>query len=441
MLDPLLKLILDLHDRQYEVFSNPARFRVLVAGRRFGKTHLALTEMLYTAAKFPNSVSWYVGPNNGQSKHIAWDRLKKLTQPYWSKDPNETDLRIDLSNGSTLFVYGAFNPESLRGRGIDFLVLDEFALIDPQAWFSVLRPALADRKGRVLFIGTPQGRNHFFDMYEFAKITPDWAAFQFTTEQGGIVDKSEIEAAAGEMDSETFESEFLAQFSSLARNRVYYAFDKSQNVQSVSFNGQRPLVWSIDFNVNPMSMLLMQKVDDMAHVLEEIILKPDGYTEVACERFGERALTYYNQVPTYQRPLIVKIYGDASGNQRRTAGSQTDWATVREFFSKWVGTFAPEYYITSANPPVRDRIACVNRRLRTQSLESRLMVDPKCKELIRDLEDVTWQLDSTGAVTSEINKSDKNRTHTSDALGYFIYQAFPLNGKIGEKPDGPLLSF
>jgi hypothetical protein len=69
------------------------------------------------------------------------------------------------------------------------------------------------------------------------------------------------------------------------------------------------------------------------------------------------------------------------------------------------------------------------------------MVDPKCKELIRDLEDVTWQLDSTGAVTSEINKSDKNRTHTSDALGYFIYQAFPLNGKIGEKPDGPLLSF
>jgi hypothetical protein len=289
MLDPLLKLILDLHPRQYEVFSNPARFRVLVAGRRFGKTHLALTEMLYTAAKLPNSVSWYVGPNNGQSKHIAWDRLKKLTKPYWSKEPNETDLRIDLSNGSTLFVYGAFNPESLRGRGIDFLVLDEFALIDPQAWFSVLRPALADRKGRVLFIGTPQGRNHFFDMYEFAK--------------------------------------------------------------------------------------------------------------------------------------------------------QTDWATVREFFAKWVGTFAPEYYITSANPPVRDRIACVNRRLRTQAMESRLMVDPKCKELIRDLEDVTWQLDSTGAVTSEINKSDKNRTHTSDALGYFIYQAFPLNAKIGEKPDGPLLSF
>jgi hypothetical protein len=389
----------------------------------------------------PDQVVWYVGPNNGQSKRIAWDRLKKLTKPYWSKDPNETDLRIDLSNGSTLFVYGAFKPESLRGRGIDFLVLDEFALIDPQAWFSILRPALADRKGRVLFIGTPEGRNHFFDMYEFAKITPDWAAFQFTTEEGGIVDKSEIEAAAREMDSETFEREFLAQFSSLTRNRVYHAFDKSQNVQGVSFDRMRPLVWSIDFNVNPMSMLLMQKVDDMAHVLEEIILKPEGYTESACERFGERALTYYNQVPTYQRPLIVKIYGDASGNQRRTAGSQTDWATVREFFAKWVGTFAPEYYITSANPPVRDRIACVNRRLRNQALESRLMVDPKCKELIRDLEDVTWQLDSTGAVTSEINKSDKNRTHTSDALGYFIYQAFPLNAKIGEKPDGPLLSF
>jgi len=177
MLDPLLQSEFGLHPCQYEVFSNPARFRVLVAGRRFGKTHLALTAMLLAATLHPDQVVWYVGPNNSQSKRIAWDRLKKLTEPYWSKDPNETDLRIDLSNGSTLFVYGAFNPESLRGRGIDFLVLDEFALIDPQAWFSVLRPALSDRKGRVLFIGTPQGRNHFFDMSEFAKITPDSDAF------------------------------------------------------------------------------------------------------------------------------------------------------------------------------------------------------------------------------------------------------------------------
>jgi phage terminase large subunit len=90
---------------------------------------------------------------------------------------------------------------------------------------------------------------------------------------------------------------------------------------------------------------------------------------------------------------------------------------------------------------VRDRINCVNARLRNQAGDSRLFIDPKCKELIRDLEEVSWAVDSTGAATEDLNKSDKNRTHTSDALGYFIYPEFPMSAKIGEKSTGPILSF
>ena len=392
------------------------------------------------AAKEPGRMVWYVGPNSKQSKRIAGDRLKAITQPFWAKRPSEEDFRIDLVWGSSIFVYGAFVPGSLRGVGVDFLVMDEFASIPPHAWFQVFRPALADRKGRALFIGTPEGRNHFYDLYEFAKTSPGWAAFQFTTAEGGIVDQAEIDAVTHDLDPESFHREFLAEFSSLGQNRVYYAFERTKNVQPLHLDPYYPLVWSIDFNVNPMCMLLMQKVEDMIHVLEEIVIK-DAYTEMACEKSAERVALYYRALPSSQKPLTIEIYGDATGSHRRTAGAQSDWAIVRQSFEKSVGTYVPRYHLSASNPPVRDRVACVNRRLRNQAEERHLLIDSKCRELIRDLEDVSWALDSAGTVTSDINKKDPNRTHTSDALGYFVYQAFPLTPKIGEKSQGPLLSF
>jgi len=145
----LIHFFIDLHERQWEVYQSKARFRVLVAGRRFGKTHLALADMLRAASGGPNRVVWYVGPNDSQSKRIAWKRLKELTSEFWAKQPSETAMRIELVNGSTLTVHGAFHADSLRGEGLDFLVIDEFASIDPRAWIEVLRPALADRQGRV----------------------------------------------------------------------------------------------------------------------------------------------------------------------------------------------------------------------------------------------------------------------------------------------------
>jgi hypothetical protein len=287
-----------------------------------------------------------------------------------------------------------------------------------------------------LFIGTPQGRNHFYDQFVLAQTEPGWAAFQFTTLQGGLVDQSELDGAARELDDESYLQEFEAAFTNLGRHRAYSAFTQEGNVQSVSFDGMRPLVWSIDFNVNPMCMLLMQRVEEVVHVLEEIVIKPAATTEAACAAFLQRAEMYLKQVPAYQRPLIVKIYGDASGNQRRTAGVRTDWQIIKEFFGMWRGTFAPEYYVAAANPLVRDRVNCVNRRLRNHAGETRVLIDGKCRELIRDLEEVAWAVDATGAATSELNKTDKGRTHASDALGYFVAQVFGMKGSVGERGDG-----
>jgi hypothetical protein len=415
------------------VFNYPARFRVVVAGRRFGKTHLALIEMLH-AARQPGTQVWYIGPSYPQAKRIAWDRLKALTRRYWEGRPSETDLTIRTVWGSTLSVRGADRPDSLRGNGLDFAVLDEYASMHPELWTEVIRPALSDRLGRALFLGTPQGCNHFYDLFEQSKTAADWAGFQFSTAQGGNVDKDELASAAAQLDPECFRQEFEAAFEGAGRHRVYYAFDRTLHVVPCSFQPGRPLIWSLDFNVNPMCMMLMQRLGDTVNVIDEIILQPDANTDLACQAFHERTRAIAANLT-----LDVEVYGDSSGHQRRTSGTATDWALIRDFFSRWRGSYQPSIRAGTSNPGVRDRVNCVNSRLRNALNEFHLFIDPRCKELIKDLEQVTWALDSSDRPTSEIDKSDRARTHSSDALGYYIAEAFPLRPQIGPKATGRLL--
>ena len=116
----------------------------------------------------------------------------------------------------------------------------------------------------------------------------------------------------------------------------------------------------------------------------------------------------------------MEIYGDSSGYQRRTSGTSTDWALIREFFNRFYAFYRPSIHAASSNPAVRERVNCVNSRLCNALDEHHLYIDPRCRELIKDLEQVTWALDAAGRPTTELDKSDRARTHCSDALGYYI---------------------
>ena len=429
--------ILGLRTPQLEVFKSAARFRILVAGRRFGKTQLALTEMLVTAISKPNARVWYVAPTYQQAKDMAWARLKAMTKPYWAKTPSETTLTVYLISNSTISLKGADRPDSLRGRGLDLIVLDEYASMRPDVWTKVLRPALSDRRGRALFIGTPKGRNHFYDLFMSAKGKAAWAVYQFATHQGGIVDAEELQEAAIDLDPESYRQEFLAEFLNAGHECVYYGFDREKHCKHLTFENLHPLIWTIDFNVNPMCMLLIQRMGDIVHVLDEIILRNTN-TEAACVSFLDRLTDLHKLIPAYQRPLPLHIYGDASGNQHRTSASSTDWNIIRQFFARYKGQIEHSVHTNKVNPAVRDRVNCVNSRLLNADGDIRLFIDPRCHELIRDLEKVTWKLDPNGQIGAEINKSDPNRTHASDALGYYIAQAFPLKPLIGHQSTGRL---
>jgi hypothetical protein len=233
-----------------------------------------------------------------------------------------------------LWSAALFSPDTLRGDGLDLIVLDEYASMKPEAWTEVFRPALTDRKGRALFIGTPKGPNHFYERFEYAHNDPNWAAFQFTTAQGGLVDDEELCHAARELDPESYQQEFGGEFVSAGRNRVYYAFNRTLDLSALTFEPLYPIVWAIDFNVNPMGMLLMQRIGEIVRVFDEIIL-PNANTEAACEAFLERTEPLYQIVPGYQRPMNIEVYGDASGHQKRTSAADTDWTIIRQFFARW----------------------------------------------------------------------------------------------------------
>src|SRR5450759_785420 len=432
---------------QASVLRSDRRFRVLVAGRRFGKTQIALLE-LFQAVCARNRMAWYVAPTYKQAKRIAWKRLKELTRAYRAvRVVHETDLRLDFAWGSTIALRGADNYDSLRGEGLDLVVLDEYASMQREAWTEVLLPSLADRRGRALFIGTPKGPNHFYELYEAASGSEDWARFQFTTAEGGNVSREELQRAARELDERTYRQEFEARFENLGVGSVYYAFSRESNVQPITYNRKLPICWSLDFNVNPMCSVIGQMEEDFspAHfdfftlanrdekriktlrILDEIWI-PNSNTADACQEFYNRILPYLDRDPN----LTVKIYGDASGSARQTAagaGAKSDWEIVRREMKRF-GIQATFLY-KSSNPGVKNRVAAVNSLLKSTSGEIRLFIDPKCKHLVKDLEQVAWK-----PGTALIEK-DKNLelTHISDALGYLVETEAGIRTEGGFMPD------
>ena len=421
---------LALSAAQKQVYDATERFRVLVAGRRFGKSFLAVPELFRMAhgywADGSDREAWYVAPTYKQARRDLWRPLKRILGPAIATR-NETTMSVELIGGGRISLHGADNYDSLRGAGLNGLVLDEYADISPEAWDEALRPMLSDRLGRVLFIGTPEGFNHFYELYQGHAGKQDWRTWQFTTLQGGNVTPAEIEAARADLDEKVFRQEYEASFESLYAGRAYYAFSRTDNVHPVAFDPRYPLCWALDFNIDPMCTVLCQMVGGDVRVLGEIVL-PNSNTWAACEVFRERVQPYLDAARGNQIgivPITVRVYGDPAGTQRKTSADKTDWRIVKDYFAGW-RELPMENNVASAHPRVKARVNAVNAMLRNAHGVSRLVIDPSCKELIADMDQVAWKTDAAGNAVSELDKSNTKRTHVSDALGYLIEKEFGL---------------
>jgi hypothetical protein len=384
---------------QSEIFLNPSRFRVVVAGRRFGKTHLATWELAKAALSGKEKNCWYVAPTYKAAKEIAWDMLIKILPEEYISKKNESSLSISLRNGSVISLKGAEKPDSLRGRALDFVIMDEFADMKPITWTEVLRPSLSDREGNAMWIGTPKGRNHFYDLWTFGiDGHSGWSSFQYTTLQGGNVAASEIESAKNDLDERTFKQEYEAAFVNYS-GIIYYNFSREESVRKVEDDGSEIHI-GMDFNLDPMSAVVCIRSGQDLMAMDEIVIFGSNTDEMVDEiklRYPDRRIT---------------IYPDPASRQRKTsAGGRTDLSILQN------AGFAVKAKTSHAQ--IRDRINAVNSRLKSGD-GRHFFVDPKCKQTIRSLERQTYK-----EGTSQPDK-DSGFDHMNDALGYLVEFLYPV---------------
>jgi hypothetical protein len=348
------------------------------------------------------------------AKGIVWRRLKhRLQDLRWVEKVNESELTIYLRNGSEISLKGAENSDSLRGRAIDFLVMDEFADIDPVAFYEVLRPTLADTQGHALFTGTPKGiGNWSYDIYQMALEDPDsWESWQFTTLEGGFVSASEIAAARELLDARTFQQEFEATFVT-AGNRVWYAFDRLQNVQPYTGAAPSQIAIGMDFNIDPMSAVVFAREGNNVWAIDEIEMYSSNTQEMVAEirsRYG--AL----------RPDRITVYPDPASRQRKTsAGGTTDLSILQ---NAGFSVKAP-----NSHNPVRDGVNAVNSMLCSAGGQRRFFVDPRCKRLIECLERHNYKPGTT------VPDKDAGYDHLTDAARYYFDYVFPVRREVIEQP-------
>ena len=198
---------------QTKVFEDPTRFKVVAAGRRTGKSRLAAWMLIINALQSDRGHVFYVAPTQGQARDIMWQTLLELGHDVITGS-HINNLQLKLVNGATITLKGADRPETMRGVSLKFLVMDEYADMKPDVWEQVLRPALADQKGHAMFIGTPMGRNHFYELYKYAEMGDDetYSGWHFTSYDNPLLDPDEINVAKKSMSSYAFRQEFMASF-------------------------------------------------------------------------------------------------------------------------------------------------------------------------------------------------------------------------------------
>tara|TARA_B110000211_G_scaffold64348_1_gene73881 strand:- start:3160 stop:4269 length:1110 start_codon:yes stop_codon:yes gene_type:complete len=342
---------------------------------------------------------WYVAPTYGSAKEIAWDMLINTIPREYISRTNESSLMLRLINGSVISLKGAEKPNNLRGRALDFVVLDEFADMRPEAWFEVIRPSLSDRQGSAVFIGTPKGRNHFYDLWAKGMDgADDWSSFQYTTLDGGNVPESEVQAARSDLDERTFNQEYCAEFVTYS-GLIYYAFSRELSVSDYA-EDNAPLHVGMDFNLDPMSAVICIRKGGKLYAIDEIVMYGSNTDEMVAE--------LKNRYPNRQ----IIIYPDPASRQRKTsAGGRTDLSILQN------AGFSVK--AKNSHALVRDRINAVNSRLLSSNGERNLFVSPKCKQTIKSLERQTYK-----EGTSIPNKDGFD--HMNDALGYLVEYLFPV---------------
>jgi|TARA_R100001510_G_C7645064_1_gene202456 phage terminase large subunit len=297
------------------------RWGVVVCHRRWGKTVMAINHLLRDAIlnDKPNPRFAYIAPTYRQAKAVAWDYLKQFSSAIPMVRFNETELRCDLPNGARIQLLGSESPDSLRGLYLDGCILDEYSQILPSMFPEVIRPALSDRKGYAIFMGTPQGMNNFYEVYEAAKTDKDWVTAVYKASETGILDEEELDSARKSMSEDQFNQEYECSWVANVPGAIFAKeIEKAANanrITNVPYDAGHKVDTWWDLGVNDSTAIwFTQNVGRAVHVIDYYENRGEGLNFYA-RILQERGYLY----GTHNAPHDIEVRELGSGKSRREA--------------------------------------------------------------------------------------------------------------------------
>ncbi len=412
------------HEQQQALLHSPYRFNVVPAGRRSGKTEITKRKLVIKALEFtafPDGQFIASAPTHMQAKKLFWDDLKQMVPLDFVTGISETELAITLITGAQIRVVGLDKPQRVEGSPVDWITLDEFDDMRADVWQQHIRPALSTegREGGADFIGVPEGRKHFYDLYKYARAdkTGEWQALTWFS--ADILSPAEIESARNSLDELTFKQEYEASFVTF-EGRAYYTFDEKLHVRKdLSYDDEAPLIFCFDFNNAPGVAVVAQEMrvrgEDVTGIIGEVHIPRNSTTPLVCNRLLKDWSGHRGR---------VHLYGDATGGAKTSSSvAGSDWDLVKDYLHP-VFQNRLKWYVPRANGAERARVNAVNSRLKSIDEMVRLIIDPaRAPNLIKDFEGVRTVKGGSGEIDK---KADKRLTHLTDAIGYYVVNKFPL---------------
>lgn len=418
------------HSAQLKFHTSPARYRVASLGRQSGKSTMCNNEILKRAWESPGTHYAFISPIFSQAKEQYRRQVKSLPDEILTRK-SDTELRIDLVNGSIIEYLSGDNPHSIRGKTLHGVVIDEMRDQDPELWTQIVRPMLATTKGWACFVSTPSGFDAFYDLAMKAQADKDWSFIQSPSTCNPLFTKDEFENAKKEMGEAEFAQEILAEFRDLHDGSAYVSFSEA-NVRDWSpfiaeghtYSKHLPIVVGLDFNISPCAWVIGQERNGDFYFFDEIYMNKTHTQEMTHELISRiRALDIKNQTQ-------VIIIGDATGRALKTAtAGKSDYSILFEMLDE--AGIRYENRTPDSNPLVKDRVNIVNSRLRSADGRNHIFVNPACKHLRKDLQRVSWKRGATAILDQT---TDPTLTHMSDAMGYVICAM----SRMWEAPAGGL---
>jgi PBSX family phage terminase large subunit len=406
---------------QIEFHRDTNRFRLVVGGRRVGKTVLCLQEAIKHCLSDKNRLCYWVAPTYHSAKEIGFDEFLKYIDVLKPSihTIHHTRLKVTFKNGSVLYFKGSDNPDSLRGRGLTMLVIDEAAFVKPTVWSKILRPALSDRKGIAILVSTPNGFNWFKDLYDKGR---DWSKYLWPTNLNPLISSDELEAVQCEISRDEYRQEYLAEFVTRA-GRVYDEFTGQNIIQSVSPTIDKyDIFLGMDFGFAHHTAIAFMAVDRTTG--EDVI----QFDEIYVQRFQIEEIINLIRIKLNNHKLnqscLQMTYSDPAGNADELSSGISPVDALRNNGFK----------VINKGSTINGGIALVRAYIRNSLGKVRYYITDNCIETIRSFNGYQYNSSKDGFVKEEPLK-DNLHDHLMDAVRYFFVNKFDHAKYVAKTPE------